>query len=159
MVLWQETVLGNNSVCQKIWNSETFSAWFAEAVATSSFPRGQVLAAAKHRFCSLSKPLGRFVLHLDAVITTLNRIAAMKGTEAAQWAISWMEGCTSTCLLTLAMCADMAAAALDLTRFFDSEDMDIAEINWEVGVFVDSLEALVGTMAFCMNDMYRSWNV
>ena len=113
----EETVLGKNSVCQKIWNSTTYSAWFAYSVSGSEFSRGQTLAAAKHRFCSLSKPLGRFILHLDAVAETLNKIAAMKATEAAQWATDWMDGCTSTSVLTLAMRADIGAAAVDLTRF------------------------------------------
>ena len=125
---------------QKIWNSTTYSAWFADSVSGSKFSRGQTLAAAKHRFCSLSKPLGRFILHLDAAAETLNKIAAMKGT-AAQWATDWMDGCTSTSVLTLAMCADIRAAAVDLTRFFDSEEMDIAEINSEVAVFMQSLQA------------------
>jgi hypothetical protein len=137
----EETVLGTNSVCQEIWNSSTYSAWFADSVSGSEFSRGQTLAAAKHRFCSLSKPLGRFILHLDAVAETLNKIAAMKGTEAAQWATDWMDGCTSASVLTLAMCADIGAAAVDLTRFFDSEEMDIAEINSEVAVFMQSLQA------------------
>ena len=137
----EETVLGQNSVCQKIWNSHTYSTWFGEAVSGSDFSRGKTLSAAKHRFCSLSKPLGRFILHLDAVAETLNRIAAMKGTEAAQWATNWMDGCTSTSVLSLAMCADMGAAALDLTRFFDSEEMDIAEINCEVAIFMRTLQA------------------
>ena len=56
----EETVLGQNSVCQKIWNSHTYSAWFGEAVSGSDFSRGKTLSAAKHRFCSLSKPLGTF---------------------------------------------------------------------------------------------------
>lgn len=137
----EETVLGQNSVCQKIWNSHTYSTWFGEAVSGSDFSRGKTLSAAKHRFCSLSKPLGCFILHLDAVAETLNRIAAMKGTEAAQWATNWMDGCTSTSVLSLAMCADMGAAALDLTRFFDSEEMDIAEINCEVAIFMRTLQA------------------
>ena len=44
-------------------------------------------------------------------------------------------------VLGLAMCADMGAAALDLTRFFDSEEMDIAEINCEVAIFMRTLQA------------------
>ena len=99
------------------------------------------MPAAKHRFCFLSKPLGRFILHLDAVAETLYKIAAMKGTEAAQWATDWMDGCTSTSVLTLAMRAGIGAAAVDLTRFFDSEEMDIAEINSEAAVFMQSLQA------------------
>ena len=65
----------------------------------------------------------------------------MKGTEAAQWATDWMDGCTAASVLTLAMCADIGAAAVDLTRFFDSEEIDIAEINSEVVVFMQSLQA------------------
>ena len=46
-------------------------------------------------------------------------------------------------IVTLAMCADMSAACLDLTRFFDQENMDIALVNLEVGQFFHCLEARV----------------
>ena len=52
-----------------------------------------------------------------------------------------MEGCTSEGIVTLAMCVDMSAACLDLTRFFDQENMDVALMNMEVGQFIQSLEA------------------
>ena len=141
-LLMQDTILGKNSACQKIWHSETYSSWFAEAVKKSANPKGRTMSAAKHRFCSLSKPLGRFILHLDAVAETLSRIAALRSDDSG-WAVSFMEGCTSESIVTLAMCADMSAACLDLTRFFDQENMDIALVNLEVGQFFHSLEARV----------------
>ena len=39
------------------------------------------------------------------------------------------------------MCADMADTTLQLTRFLDSENMDIASMNEEVSVFCTRLEA------------------
>ena len=101
-LLMQDTILGKNSACQKIWHSETYSSWFAEAVKKSANPKGRTMSAAKHRFCSLSKPLGRFILHLDAVAETLSRIAALRSDDSG-WAVSFMEGCTSESIVTLAM--------------------------------------------------------
>lgn len=84
------------------------------------------------------------ILHLDAIILTLGKITALKGTEESNWAVEFLDsdGCTPEALVTLAMCADMAAACLDLTRYCDDENMDIAELNYEVSTFVHSLQAL-----------------
>ena len=128
------------SVCQKIFNSHTYSGWFENAVAQSSFKAGRTLSAAKHRFCSFSKPLTRFIMHLDSIIAVLNRIVAVKGSEGA-WATRFLRGLTQRKLLLLAMCADMADATIQLTRFLDSEDMDIASMNEEVSIFCARLEA------------------
>ena len=140
-LLMEDTILGKDSACQKIWHSETYSCWFAEAVKKSTNPKGCAMSAAKHRFYSLSKPLGRFILHLEA----LSRIAALRKTLDA---VSFVEGFTSDFIVTLAMCADMSAACLHLnhlTRFFDQENMDVALINLEVGQFIQSLEAQVSS--------------
>ena len=143
-LLMEDAILGKDSACQKIWHSETYSCWFAEAVKKSTNPKGCTMSAAKHRFCSLSKPLGRFILHLEALAETLSRIAALRS-EDSGWAVSFMEGCTSEGIVILAMCADMSAAFLDLTRFFDQENMDVALMNMEVGQFIQSLEAQVSS--------------
>ncbi|CAJ1453878.1 unnamed protein product [Effrenium voratum] len=128
--LLEETVLGKNSVCQKIDRSHTFSSWFADAVAQSELSRGKTLSAAKHRFCSYSKPLGRIVLHLDSMIAVLNRIASSCGDDA-RWAPEWMASINPERAILLGMCADLADSCMQLTRYFDDESLDIARINEE----------------------------
>ncbi|CAJ1390023.1 unnamed protein product, partial [Effrenium voratum] len=125
-----ETVLGKNSVCQKINRSHTFSSWFADAVAQSELSRGKTLSAAKHRFCSYSKPLGRIVLHLDSMIAVLNRIASSCGDDA-RWAPEWMASINPERAILLGMCADLADSCMQLTRYFDDESLDIARTNEE----------------------------
>ncbi|CAJ1400375.1 unnamed protein product [Effrenium voratum] len=128
--LLEETVLGKNSVCQKIDRSHTFSSWFADAVAQSELSRGKTLSAAKHRFCSYSKPLGRIVLHLDSMIAVLNRVASSCGDDA-RWAPEWMASINPERAILLGMCADLADSCMQLTRYFDDESLDIARINEE----------------------------
>ncbi len=136
----EETVTGKDSVAQKIWRSITFAGWFAEAVKGSEFPHGLTLSAAKHRFCSFSKPLGRICLHLPSLFAVVNKISAMKTTDAC-WATDWLEHFDMEKLLVLSMCADAADTVMQLNRFLDNEDMDIGRLNEEVGLFLDRIEA------------------
>ncbi|CAK9092405.1 Uncharacterized protein SCF082_LOCUS43483 [Durusdinium trenchii] len=140
--LMQSVVQGPDSFCQKVWHSRVYSSWFAAGVENSSFPAGKTLSAAQHRFCSFSKPLGRFVLHLDVAFDVLNKIVAIKGSQDARWAVKFLRGLTPEKLLTVAMCADMADTCLQLTRFLDDEGLDIARLNEEVSVFCSRIQVL-----------------
>lgn len=131
---------GSHSVCQKIWNSHILSTSFQSFVEASEFSRGSHLSAAKHRFCSFSKPMARFVLHFDAIVNVLNRAAAAGG---ASWAESWMANIDEAALFTLGMATDLASSCIQLTRFFDRDDMDISRINEEVYCFDQELEVRV----------------
>eukprot|EP00438_Fugacium_kawagutii_P002479 Skav225633 [mRNA] locus=scaffold1513:165191:167925:- [translate_table: standard] len=144
--LMERTITGKNSICQKIWNSHTWSAWLEEAIVKSARPRGTRLCAAKHRFASYSTPLSRFILHLEPMVLTLNRIAA-SGVDAG-WATEWLESVTLSDLLLLSMAADMAQSAIELTRFFDKEDMDIAIMNERVYQFCFELQAVAMFVLF-----------
>jgi hypothetical protein len=104
----------------------------------SNWPVGSVLAAAKHRFCSYSMPLGRFCLHLPEMLTTINKISA----GGSSWAKQWLDKVSATDILVLAMMADMSRAAIDLCRYFDKETMDIATINQHVSIFVSEITCL-----------------
>lgn len=54
-----------DSPVQKIFNSQHFSRWFEDFVCQESLgPRAANLSAAKHRFASFAKPMGRMLLHL-----------------------------------------------------------------------------------------------
>lgn len=138
--LMERTITGKNSIAQKIWNSHTWTSWLEEAIVNSPRPRGTRLCAAKHRFASYSTPLTRFILHLEPMVLTLNRIAA-SGVDAG-WATEWLESVTVSDLLLLSMAADMAQCAIELTRYFDKEDMDIAVMNERVYQFCFELQAV-----------------
>jgi len=54
-----DTILDKRSIVQKIWNSHVFTAWFEQHAKALDGRRVRNLRAAKHRFESYSKPLGR----------------------------------------------------------------------------------------------------
>ena len=108
-------------------------------MAESNNPGGTTFTAPQHRFFSCSKPLARCARHLPELIQTVNQIAAGGG---ASWAKNLLRGLTCTKLLLLGMTADLAQNATELTRFFDVEGMDIAQINEKVYSFSQQVDVL-----------------
>ncbi len=133
-----QTITGSESVCQKVWHSTVLSAWFAEAVQSSSLKAGQSLSAAQHRFASFSKPLGRMILHLPEFFKVLNKVVSTGSNRA--WAENWLLNVTGERLLLLGMMADAADTTEQLTRFCDSEEMDLGRLNEEVALFMRRCE-------------------
>ena len=72
------------------------------------------------------------------MLGVLNRIVA-SGAEVP-WGVTWMEHIRISDLLLLSMMADMAQTGIELTRFFDREDVDVALMNEKVYHFVTELE-------------------
>lgn len=142
----EETILSKNSVAQIIQNSHEFTYWFKQEVHNVGDAAGGNVAnlhAAKHRFETYSKPLGRFILHLVAVLRTVARIAIERSDERAGWhAKAWLKGVNGEKLLQLAMLADAGDEGLCLVRFCDDENVDPAELQTHVGDFVDRLQLL-----------------
>lgn len=132
-------VHGKESIVQKIENSTIFSEWFKEAVGCGTW--GTNLRAAKHRFESWSKPLGRLIMHLPAVFSTAHRIISCRGEDAA-CIKSWLSSVDAEQLLQLAMCADAADEGMQIIRWCDTEEMDIADLNFQVGQFLARIDAL-----------------
>ena len=133
------TILNSDSIVQKIWNSHIFTAWF-ERHCNEMEGHGKVknLRAAKHRFESFSKPLGRVILWLPALLATANDIAVKReGAPEGQEAQAWLNGITSETLLTLAMLADPGDEWLALVRQVDDEHTDIACLQRIVADFLD----------------------
>ena len=125
---------------QKIFNSQIFSACFAEDVKLhGDGPQTTSLSAAKHRFASFAKPAGRIMLHVKSFFRVLHRVVAMRAD--ASWARKWLAGVTSKKLLLLALAADAADSLLQLTRFLDAENVDPASLNEEIGNFIHELHA------------------
>ncbi len=141
--LFTEFLRGRNSIVQKIWNSPMLTSWFDEFVKMSGhMTQASKLRAAKHRFETWSKPLGRCILHLDPLFRTARKIASLRTCEEANYAITWLQNVTSEGLVQLAMCADAADEGLQLIRFADDEEMDIAAVLFHVGQFLARADAL-----------------
>ena len=98
------------------------------------------LSAAKHRFASYAKPMGRILLHLKTFFQLLHRIAAMR--DDADWARTWLANISCHKLLVLALAADGADSLMQLCRFLDTESTDPAALNQEIGNFLDELHVL-----------------
>ena len=144
----------SESMAQVIQHSIELQRVFAGFVKTSE---GRVCAtvvhnlrAAKHRFESFQKPLGRMCLNLHAVMKTALHCHATRtdksGVRAGKW-LQWLS--TEKCLMA-AMMADASDQAMLLTRVLDNEDMDPAALNAEVNEFVTTIETLFGEQRKCL---------
>lgn len=132
------TIRHSESPVQKIFHSQHYSRWFEEFVGQEGEgPRAASLSAAKHRFASFAKPMGRILLHLHSFFRVLHKICCMR--PDAEWARKWLGNVTSHSLLLLALGADAADSLLQLTRFLDSESCDPALLNQEIGHFVNEI--------------------
>ena len=132
-----EFISSSDSFGQKIFHSPLFSMWWKEALNDGCDDNGPGLAsiaAAKHRFGSFLQPLSRISKNQQAMLTVCHRIEAMRGSGGA-WASSILNEYTARKALMLSMAADAAATAMELTRFLDHEDADIAQINQKVQEF------------------------
>lgn len=136
----KSTILANDSIVQKIWNSHVFTSWFERHCSEMEAAHGKVknLRAAKRRFESFSKPLGRAILWLPALLATAHDIAVQReGAPEGQAAQAWLKGVSSETLITLAMLADAGDEGLALVRQVDDEQMDIGCLQRIVAEFLD----------------------
>ena len=93
------------------------------------------MRAAKHRFESFAKPLGRSCLHLHAVIKTAIYATTKSHQDSADRAKCWLRWVNTERCLMAAMLADAADQALALTRFMDQECVDPATVHAEIHSF------------------------
>lgn len=144
----------SESIIQKIDNSIVFKEWFARATQEHSAVAAAVrnLKAAKHRFESEAKPLGRFCMHIKAIFATAHRmIASRLGRDAKDnsgvVARDFLRGVTAEGLLLTAMVADAFDEGLLLTRFFDDEKVDLGKVATKIVEYFDRLNFLFGEPA------------
>jgi len=101
------------------------------------------LQSAKHRFASTQKPLGRFVLLVDAILATAHEVISRRqGKAEAKHAYEFLELFNEEQYITLAMLADAGDEAAGLVRFFDSEAYDVAAAPAEIRVFLERADFL-----------------
>ncbi|CAE7368921.1 unnamed protein product, partial [Symbiodinium pilosum] len=97
------------------------------------------LSWAKHRFSSISKPLGRAILHLDALLTTaVWLVVHCKDPNA----VTFLETIGERELLLAAMMADAADEAVRLLRFFGEEGYELAEVAFQIRLFMSRVHVL-----------------
>ena len=77
-------------------------------------------------------------MHLASFFKVLHRIAAVR--TDASWARPWLQAITPSKLLLLALAADAADSLLELTRFLDTEKVDPAQLNEQIGAFIKSIQ-------------------
>ena len=98
-------------------------------------------AAAKHRIESLRKPRCRFVIFIDSLIATAEEVIATRSSNVdCMWAFLSM--LDEEEYLLCAMMCDATDEGMGLKGFLDDDNFDIAELNTEVGRFLNRISAL-----------------
>ncbi|CAE7194252.1 unnamed protein product [Symbiodinium necroappetens] len=139
--LVQELVTGENALTQKIRHSGIFRKRWEEAVAAMT-PQAKRkiknLACAKHRWLSAALPFRRAVLYLRPLIRVAQSIVAERGrgTPEGETAHRWLSNLSSETALQLAMVADATDETLAVSRFFDKDTYNKAELTAEISKFL-----------------------
>ena len=146
---------GRGSLSQMIQHSDDLRRIFKNFIkesASSAVVTSQVdnLRAAKHRFESLQKPMGRSCLFLGPMIKTALHVVASRTDKSRDRAGQWLQYIDDENCLALAMLADAADEAMLLTRLLDNEDVDPAAANDEVQLFVNKVHGLFGDSRGCL---------
>ncbi|CAE7313399.1 unnamed protein product [Symbiodinium sp. CCMP2592] len=149
--LWQVVqnfALGQHSLAHRVQYSPHLARVFQHHCTLSETrpiraERIRSLSFAKHRFGSVSKPLGRSILFIEAVIETNIWITLHRaGEEEAEAASTWLAAVTEEDLLLAALCADAADELMVFLRKFDKENWDTSQSQFWVVVFVSRLHHL-----------------
>ena len=101
------------------------------------------LSLAKHRFNSITTPLGRFVLFFLVVwalaASMMNRTA---GDPCRQAATAFFNECDEETEIQISMLADASDEHSAIVRLLDSEDYDVSELPAALSVFLQKINAL-----------------
>ena len=136
---------GRGSPAQIIQHSEDLRSAFRLLLDT----RERNLRAAKHRFESYQRPLGRTVRFFPIMIKLMSRVwNERRDARARDWLAFIAE--TPQHALQLAMLADAADEGMALTRFCDKEDLDIAALSGRIASFMDRVVHLFGEKRGCL---------
>lgn len=103
------------------------------------------LSIAKQRFASVSKPLQRAMMHLDALLSTVVWVLIHRnpGKEEHILATKFLEEVSEREILLASMLADLADEGIRMVRYFDATDFDISWHAWELRMFMSRIHLLV----------------
>ena len=145
--LLESWILGDTSIISLIQHSAHFSKLFNTFV--NQMQSGAVagnriknLQKRKHRFDSMQRPLGRFCLYFEAVLSTAVWISVHRTGKPKTVAQNFLRALTHEKLVMISMLADAADEAITLIRFLDTESVDGSEIQLEVQLFLSRMHHL-----------------
>ena len=141
----QNFCTGRGSIARLMQHSSEIRRVFADFAKTSESAVDTIVAnfrAAGHRFESHSKPLGRTCLFLHACVRTALHLVRSRKDDSAQRARAWLLWLNEERLLQAAMLADAADSSIRLTRKMDSEEMDPANLAYDVALYLQEIKAL-----------------
>ncbi|CAJ1385832.1 unnamed protein product [Effrenium voratum] len=137
------------SVVRRIHNSPHLSTIFAQYCqqmndAPLTGARIKNLSVAKQRFASISKPVGRRVLYLEALLNTIVWILVNRGpsTDEGKLAIEFLEVMGEEQLVLAGMISDLSDECMRLVRYFDG-DYDLAGTCVQLKCFMVRIHFLV----------------
>ena len=122
--MYEKFVGSKDAICQLIQHSEVFQGMFRRNIERTMQDNAGVLrnlSAAKHRFESFQKPLGRAVTHFHALVLTNEQVANIRRRQrAGRAAVAFDAFVTCESALQLAMLADAGDENMVLVRFADA---------------------------------------
>jgi hypothetical protein len=161
-------VLGKESVVSIIQHSPNLKSQFHLFVQANRQTVGKAIrdmGYAKHRYNSIQKPLGRWVLHFDSVCSLANWVRQhRRGRSEGAHCESFLSCVTEESYVQLAMVADAADEVGVLLRFLDDENHDLAQAPEEVFSFAqrarflfseDGCLEVPGYTAFALEEVRR----
>ena len=129
-----------------IQNSDAFRDRFALHVKNTPCAATRAvkdLSMAKQRFDSTSKPIGRFVLWLDAVLcTAVDILKERSGRVEALQAAAFLLLLDEEKVILIALLGDAGDEGVILTRFLDNEEFPTEELADETAHFLARIEWL-----------------
>jgi len=154
--IYKTYILQSKSMCRTIANSTDIKHMFEkhlEAIMTTMASGSETLAlsarirgfqAARHRFASTQKPLGRFILFFPAVVATALELQVRRSnnTDMVTRARSFLENINEEVLLQIAMLADAGDQASAVVRFFDADSFDVAGTRHTLSRFLEEIDTL-----------------
>ena len=147
--------VGRGSAARMVQNSEELRSQFRARLARSpTFRRSKIrnLRAAKHRFESLQRPLGRACKLLRPLVALMAQVANERRDDAAKKAKEWLAFLAESPqhALQCGMLADAADEGMLLTRPCDAEAMDVASLAARISTFLDRVTNLFGPNSRCL---------
>lgn len=100
------------------------------------------LGSAPHRHASTQKPLSRFILLLDAMLSTATEILISKTGKPQERCRAFLEQVNEEDLLYLSLLADAGCESGEILRLFDSDVIDLMMVPYDLQVFLDRINTL-----------------
>ena len=143
----------SGSPAQLIHHSRDLRTWYCQAQRREAARRGRRvktllrnLSAAKHRFASFQRPMGRSIRTIRSLLATMAKTFHIRGAtdERGRAAARFLRDIGSKRLFACAIQADLADEVNVFLRFLDCETYDVAELSQKLAIFLDRVYRLVG---------------